>query len=188
MLGENTSGQLGDGTTVNRPTPPVTDVIAGVKSMSVASGHPCVVTTSGGVRCWGQNNGGELGNGTFGGDVLVPPATDVLTGVRQVAAAPQYTCALTVAGGVRCWGYNSDGQIGDETPNATERLAPASTDILENVRALSVGFVHVCALMTSGGVRCWGANTFGQLGDGLVPDSANAPPPADMAGFAGTCP
>jgi alpha-tubulin suppressor-like RCC1 family protein len=91
------------------------------------------------------------------------------------------------AGGIRCWGYNSDGQIGDETPNATERLSPASLDILDDATAVAVGSAHACAQMKSGAVRCWGANTLGQLGDGLAPDPASTPPPGDIVSFSGTC-
>jgi len=186
--GANTFGQLGDGTTVDRASPPSTDAIAGVASLSVASGHTCVVTTGGGIRCWGHNGEGELGDGTWGIDTITPPAADVLSAARAVAAGPTFTCALTAAGGVRCWGYNSDGQIGDDTPNAVDRLVPADTDILAGVKAISTGAAHACALMsTTGAVRCWGANAFGQLGDGLAPDSAIYPPPRDIVTFAGTC-
>ncbi len=99
-----------------------------------------------------------------------------------------FTCALTAAGGVRCWGYNSDGQIGDETELAVDRLAPAATDVLTGVQAIGVGFAHTCALMTGGGVRCWGANAAGQLGDGLTPELQATPPGLDAPGFIGTCP
>ena len=185
--GANTFGQLGDGTTVDRASPPPSDAIAGVASLSVASGHTCVVTTAGGIRCWGHNGEGELGDGTWGLDSITPPAADVLSAARAVGAGPTFTCALTAAGGVRCWGYNSDGQIGDDTPNAVDRLTPADTDILGGVQAISVGSAHACALMGTGAVRCWGANTYGQLGDGLAPDPAIYPPPRDIVSFAGTC-
>jgi len=138
------------------------------------------------VRCWGHNSLGQLGDGTFL-DALAPPAADVLSSAGGVAAGPNFTCALTATGGIRCWGYNSDGQIGDDTPNATERPAPAATDILGGVQGLGVGNAHVCARTATGGVRCWGANAVGQLGDGLAPDPANTPPPLDVVSFTGTC-
>jgi alpha-tubulin suppressor-like RCC1 family protein len=184
--GANTSGQLGDGTTADRATPPVADVATGAAALSVGIGHTCIVTTAGGVRCWGHNGGGELGDGTLI-EKLTPPAVDLLAGVRDVAAGSNFTCTLMVSGGVRCWGYNSDGQIGDETPNAEERLTPPPTDILADVQAISAGNAHVCARTKSGGVRCWGANRVGQLGDGLAPDSASTPPPQDIVRFVGTC-
>ena len=184
--GGNTFGQLGDGTTMDRAMPPGGDVIANVTSVSVGTGHTCVVTATGGVRCWGHNGGGELGDGTPI-DAAAPPATDVLVGARDVAAGSTFTCALMATGGVRCWGYNSDGQIGDDTPNATERFSPASTDILADATAITVGAAHACVQTKTGGIRCWGANTYGQLGDGLTPDPASAPPPVDVFNFSGTC-
>jgi alpha-tubulin suppressor-like RCC1 family protein len=145
-----------------------------------------VVTNAGGARCWGHNGNGEIGDGTYD-EWPTPPATDALAGVQGIAAAPNFTCALTAAGGVRCWGYNEAGQIGDDTELAVDRKAPAATDILGGAQAIAVGFQHACALMVSGGVRCWGGNTFGQLGDGLAPDLAYFPPTLDVTGFTGTC-
>jgi alpha-tubulin suppressor-like RCC1 family protein len=66
-------------------------------------------------------------------------------------------------------------------------MTPAATDNLGGVRALALGFAHTCALMTSGGVRCWGANSVGQLGDGLAPEFAQLAPRLDITGFTGTC-
>jgi alpha-tubulin suppressor-like RCC1 family protein len=67
-------------------------------------------------------------------------------------------------GGVRCWGGNYDGQLGDGT--TTSRTTPPATDVLDGVQAIAAGGSHTCALMTSGGVQCWGSNYYGQLGDG----------------------
>ena len=184
--GDNTFGQLGDGTTDNRAAPPANDVIANAASISVASGHACAVTTTGGARCWGHNGNGELGDGTYF-DEPSPPAADVLAGAVSVAAAANFTCAVTATGGERCWGANDIGQLGDDTEISVDRLSPATMDNLGGVRAMALGTAYTCALMTGGGVRCWGANDAGQLGDGLAPDFASAPPTLDIAGFTGTC-
>jgi alpha-tubulin suppressor-like RCC1 family protein len=72
----------------------------------------CVLLTTGGVRCWGGNDFGQLGNGTTTG-IFSPPTSDVLTGVQSVAAGRFFTCALMTTGGVRCWGNNDFGQLGD---------------------------------------------------------------------------
>jgi len=185
--GGNVIGQLGDGSKTDRTTPPAADVIADVQAIAAGDKHTCVVTTAGGVRCWGHNLNAEVGNGTYL-EQLSPPTADVLPGVQAVAAGLNFTCALTTGGGVRCWGYNSDGQIGDETETAVDRWAPAQTDVLGGVQAIGVGFAHTCALMTGGGVRCWGSDVQGQLGDGLAPQQATIPPTMDAPGFIGTCP
>ncbi|HEY7375589.1 MAG TPA: hypothetical protein VIF57_25755 [Polyangia bacterium] len=184
--GANGSGQLGDGSTTDRPAPPAADAGADFAAVSAGDTHTCALTTAGGVRCWGHNGDGELGIGSYD-IVLAPPGTDVLSGVKQVVASNLFTCALTTTGGVRCWGYNSHGEIGDDTVLAVDRLSPQTMDILSGVASLSAGFLHVCARMTSGGVRCWGANDTGQLGDGLRPIYALTPPTMDMPGFTGTC-
>jgi alpha-tubulin suppressor-like RCC1 family protein len=184
--GANGNGQLGDGTTDDRSTPPAADVGGDFAAVSAGDTHTCALTTAGGVRCWGHNADGELGIGRYD-VVLSPPTTDVLTGVKQVVASNVFTCALTTSGGVRCWGYNSHGEIGDDTVLAVDRLSPAAVDILGGVTSLAAGAAHVCAVMATGGVRCWGGNDDGQLGDGMVPIIALTPPTMDIPGFTGTC-
>jgi alpha-tubulin suppressor-like RCC1 family protein len=185
--GANGQGQLGDGTTANRPTPPSADVATGMAAVSAGDIHTCGLTTPGGVRCWGHNLDAELGLGNYD-TVITPPSTDVLTGVKQVVAANLFTCAMLTTGGVRCWGLNSHGEIGDDTEIQVDRRAPATVDILGGAASLAGGFTHVCARMTSGGLRCWGGNDAGQLGDGMRPINALTPPTMDGPGFTGTCP
>jgi len=92
---------------------------------------------------------------------------------KAIAAGDQHTCALMVSGGVRCWGDNLYGQLGDGT--TTDRKTPQTSDVLTGVQAIAAGDSHTCALMDSGGVRCWGDNYFGELGLGpselVVPTS-----------------
>jgi len=188
--GSNSQGQLGDGTKdddpVPHPLPPSADIAGGFAAVSTGDSHTCALTTAGGVRCWGNNGNAQLGIGTYD-TVLSPPTTDVLSGVKQVVASNLFSCALMTSGGVRCWGYNGLGAIGDETEIQVDRRNPASVDILTGAASLAGGGAHTCALMTSGGVRCWGANDFGQLGDGMAPVFALTPPDRDLPGFKGTC-
>ena len=173
--GTNSHGQLGDGTMDDRLLPAAADIVGGVAGVS-----------AGGVRCWGRNADWELGNGTSD-TVLSPPTSDVLAGATQVVASNAFTCALLASGGVRCWGFNSVGAIGDDTELQAERRSPASVDVLAGVASLAAGTTHVCARMMTGGVRCWGGNEAGQLGDGLAPGFAFTPPTMDIPGFNGTC-
>ncbi len=185
--GRNGFGQLGDGTMDDRASPPGGDAIVGVRSVSAGDAHTCVLTDAGGVRCWGHNIDGELGTGKYD-PVVAPPLTDVLTGAKAVIAGFNFTCAVTISGGVRCWGYNSDGQLGDDTELNVDRLSPPGFDVLAGANALAVGWGHACALMVSGGVRCWGANADGQLGDGRAPDYSMVPPTTDLGGLGSRCP
>jgi alpha-tubulin suppressor-like RCC1 family protein len=184
--GDNTFGQLGDGTTVSRSTPPATDAFAGARAVALGAGHSCALTTAGGVRCWGDNTFGQLGDGTTT-DRATPPVADVLQDVQAFAAGGYFACALTMAGGVRCWGDNTWGQLGDGT--ATDRATPPVADVLQNVQAIAAGDYFACALTTAGGVRCWGDNRYGQLGDGTTVSRSN-PPASDIAipGLDHVCP
>ena len=110
--GATTYGQLGDGTTTDRWTPPTSDVLTGVQAIAAGDDHTCALMTTGGVRCWGDNDYGQLGDGTTT-DRSTPPASDVLTGVQAIAAGDGHTCALMTTGGVRCWGCDAYGQLGD---------------------------------------------------------------------------
>ena len=184
--GANTHGQLGDGTTDDRAAPSASDVIGDIAAVSAGDTHTCALTNAGGVRCWGHNGDAELGTGN-NDIVLSPPTTDVLSGVKQVVASNVFTCALLTTGGVRCWGFNSHGEIGDDTMLQVDRPSPATVDVLGGAASLAAGATHVCARMTSGGVRCWGGNEWGQLGDGMAPVLALTPPERDLPGFAGTC-
>jgi alpha-tubulin suppressor-like RCC1 family protein len=177
--GLNSSGQLGDGTTANRPLPTtVTGLVDGVAAIAAGNLHTCALTTTGGVVCWGGNYSGQLGDGTTT-DRLTPTAVSALgSGVAAITAGWAHTCALTVGGGVMCWGSNYAGQLGDGT--TTGQLTPTPIPGLESgVAAIAAGVEHSCALKASG-VLCWGDNRYGQLGDGTTTDRLT---PAAVAGL-----
>jgi len=164
--GLNDTGQVGDGTHEWRTVPvsvvglpsPVTALVAG-------GYHTCVITGNGGVLCWGDNGGGQLGDNTIISRTTPVAVSGLDSGVIALAAGDYHTCALTSAGAVQCWGYNAYGQLGDNT--TTDRLIPvAVSGLTSGVTALAAGDHHTCALLTSGRVQCWGDNEFGQVGDG----------------------
>ena len=83
--------------------------------------------------------------------------------VTQVAAAYRFSCALTTGDGVTCWGYNVDGELGDNTGSDS----PVPVDVqglTSGVAAIAVGQSHACALTTGGGVKCWGDNFWRPIG------------------------
>jgi alpha-tubulin suppressor-like RCC1 family protein len=169
--GENIAGQLGDGTTSQRSTPVQVSGLSGIQSVSLGYYHSCALGTSGAVSCWGYAAVGSVGDGSTGDDSqhrLTPvPVTGLGSGVREIAAGYEHTCALTTAGAVQCWGWNTGGQLGDGTK--TVRLAPVPvTGLSSGVQAIAGGLYHTCAYVAAGSVYCWGANTVWQLGDGTT--------------------
>ena len=178
--GENFNGQVGDGTTVIRNTPvDVSGLASGVTAISVGGESNCALTSVGGVKCWGSNCCGQLGDGTSIDRRTPVDVVGLTTGVTAIAANGSYTCALTGAGGVKCWGDNSQGQLGDGTTD--EHRTPVDVSGLAGgVAAITAGGLHTCALTTVGGVKCWGYNFAGALGDGSRTDKHT---PVDVLGL-----
>ena len=110
-------------------------------------------------------NGG-LGVGTT--STSTSPSVVVLANVTKVVCGYMFTCALMVNETVRCWGKNNEGQLGNGDTTGVNVLSPPATSIanLSGVVQLVAGFVHTCVVVLGGSARCWGANTYGQLGTG----------------------
>jgi len=167
---------------------------SGVSRISSGGYHTCALSAGGAAGCWGNNQHGQLGDGSLTSGVI-----DVGTGVY-------HTCAAMSGGGVKCWGRNSSGQLGNGgTADSTAPVdviglsgavavdgaknfscaltsaggvkcwglgygsAPADVPgLTSGVAAISLGHLHACALTTAGAVKCWSDNAYGQLGDGLA--------------------
>ena len=133
--GRNTSGQLGDGDTINRASPVAVDTsgaLSGVTITQIAAGadHTCALSSSGAVYCWGRNTSGQLGDGETINRAS-PIAVDTgaaLPGVplRGITAGNNHSCAAS-ATVVYCWGLNSSGQLGDGS--TTDRTGPVPAEV-----------------------------------------------------------
>jgi alpha-tubulin suppressor-like RCC1 family protein len=171
--GKGTVGQLGDGSATSS-TIPVDVVSSGFGSaqlVSVGDQHACAAATSGAVWCWGNNSGGQLGNGGYVNSAVPVQVLDV-GNATMTTSGSSHSCALIGDGGVWCWGSNDVGQLGDGTLSSSPR--PVRVLDLEPAVAIAAGSFVTCAATATGALRCWGENDNGQLGDGNPP--ANATP------------
>ena len=166
--GDNSYGQLGNGTATDSSVPvAVSGLSSGVSAISAGNAQTCALQAGGGVECWGDNFAGQLGNGTTTGSLVPVAVSGLSSGVSAISAGSNYTCALTSAGGVECWGDNTYGQLGNGT--TTDSSVPVAVSGLSSAAsAISAGGNHTCALTTAEGVQCWGSNSSGQLGDGTT--------------------
>lgn len=139
---------------------------AAVAGVTAGERHACVVLQDGSIQCWGANDRGQLGDGTTT-DSRVPALVHGLAPAAEVRAGANHTCARLRNNTVACWGDNRAHQLvnGTSTPSSKPLPLPGLVGVVE----LAAGGDSGCArLVTDGAVRCWGANAFGQLGDGTT--------------------
>ena len=181
--GSNTFGQLGT-MGGNRNTPgAVSGMGSGVRALSTGNSHGCaLIDATGGLKCWGYNAGGQLGDGTTTSNPTPVNVVGLGSGVAQVGAGVLHTCAVTTAGAAKCWGNNFYSQLGDGT-DINRLSAVQVTGLDAGVAALQAGYYHSCARMTDATMRCWGNNYRGETGAGAHIGYKNTP--ANVSGLGG---
>jgi alpha-tubulin suppressor-like RCC1 family protein len=193
--GANESGQLGDGTIVERHNPVQVHGagnvggLASAKRVVTGDDHGCALRTDGTVLCWGANCAGDLGDGSgaqsaapvqvkgVDGVGFLTNLVDLVSGGSPASSACDHTCALRNDGAVFCWGANSNGQLGDGS--STDRSTPVEVQDalggnLANAVELAGMYQTTCARITDGTVQCWGRNNKGQIGDNTTADRLRA--------------
>ena len=169
-----TGGSIGDNETVLSQG--FVNVGANVLQISLGESHTCVLLEDKNVKCWGRNTHGVLGpDHPLNADISDPSSIQSLNvgfPVKQIASGRYFNCVLGESGQVKCWGENTNGQLGY---GHTNHLGDSSIETFSRipfveiggeVQKLSLGYSHACALLTDGNVKCWGDNSFGQLGLG----------------------
>lgn len=163
--GDNTFGQLGDGTNVDSVDPAQVGTAEDWASISTSGNHTCAIKQDATLWCWGVNNRGQLG---LGGGIQRwnPQQVGQADAWQGVSVGWMHTCAVKLSGSLWCWGGEDHGQLG--LGGGGDRLAPARVGSDDNWATVSVGGWHTCALRNSGSAWCWGRNDLGQLGDGTT--------------------
>jgi len=137
-----------------------------IPAVAVGAGgyHTCAALSDGTVACWGENQHGELGNGsTSTGPTSSPVAVSGLSGVTAVSLGDQHSCALVSSGAVECWGEGTNGELGNGA--MTNSSNPVLASGLSGVVSVSVGLYYSSALLSNGTVQSWGNNGNGSLGN-----------------------
>lgn len=171
--GENSNGQLGDGTTTNRNNPVQVSDIANVIAVAAGQENTFALKSGGTVWSWGDNTYGQLGNGNQNQwtPTLIPTQVSGLTDIVSIASGSSHALALKADGTVWAWGDNSYGQLGYQSSTFCRvtwsvlcSTVPAQIQGLHNVVAISAYADHSVALKADGTVWTWGQNYYGQLG------------------------
>ena len=181
--GYNGSGQLGNNGTTNSSVPVAVNkagVLAGktVVAMAVGGSHSLALCSDGTLAAWGYNTSGQLGNNSTANSI-VPVAVNKASGVSAlfgktivaVAAGGAHSLALCSDGTVAAWGYNTNGQLGNNTVcDSSVAVAVNMAGVLagKTVIAVAAGCYHSLALCSDGTVAAWGYNYHGELGDGTA--------------------
>jgi alpha-tubulin suppressor-like RCC1 family protein len=178
LWGENSDGQLGDGTTTNHLLP--TQLSPGTTWQAIALGdtHTLAVRQDGTLWAWGSNYNGQLGTGTTT-QLLLPVQVGTATTWQRVAAGSSHSVALRQDGTLWTWGANSYGQLGSGNTNRQSVAVPTQVGTATDWQSIAGAQVNTLALRQNGSLWTWGSNAEGQLGDGsgfqLTPTQVAAP-------------
>ena len=175
--GWNKYGEVGSGNTDTFESSPLqVSKLSRVTSIVAGQTHTCAILLAGLVQCWGDNEGGELGDNSTS-QSSTPVTVSGLTGVVQVALGAGFSCALTNAGAVYCWGLNIYGELGDGAMPTNSPIPVAVSGISGTDPAVSIAAADdaACAVLLAGQVECWGDNSAGELGNPSAGSTSGTP-------------
>ncbi|MCP2341179.1 RCC1 domain-containing protein [Actinomadura rupiterrae] len=174
--GDNSKGQLGDGTTTSRTTMVQVNGLTDVKAVAAGDGYSVALKNDGTVWTWGDNARGQLGNGTTTSSSTPIKVGDLPDGmVTSISAGRDgHVLAVLNTGSVAAWGEGGSGQLGNGSTN--DSTAPVTVSVISNAVQVSSGGYHSLARLSDGSVKAWGFGVAGQLGDGGTDDRSTPVP------------
>jgi len=163
-------GRLGNGDTSDKTSPTLTSSFGNGRTaieISAGAGHTCVILDNFSVSCWGNNDYGQIGDGTTNSRLTPTPVIGFENNsiVIGISSGTHHTCAIVENGSVYCWGYGVFGRLGNG--DSSDKTSPTLTSSFSDGRtaiSISSGGFHSCALLDDGNVSCWGWNPDGQVG------------------------
>jgi uncharacterized repeat protein (TIGR01451 family) len=173
--GNNTYGQLGDGSTASSSAPVQTQSLAGVAAVSAGSDFTVALKSDGTVWAWGDDSSGQAGPQPQGSTIRVTPAqVPNLSGVTAIAAGGSHALALKSDGTVWAWGFGGHGQLGNGTMTE-QQFEPVQVSGLSGVKAIAAGSSYSLAVKSDGTVWGWGENDLNVLGQPSMTIGTNTP-------------
>jgi len=175
-FGDNNNAQLGmTGDNMVHPTAAAVPMLPMSSSVGLSNFFGCATTAANEYWCWGDNFAGALGRGMLMG-MGAPGKATLLgdAGISSGSPGSDFNLAITTGGALLSWGGNGTGQLGRMAPNNGDPNPGAVQNIM-NVTQVASGESHACAVTQAGEVKCWGDNSFAQLGRGIVGGTSNNP-------------
>ena len=171
--GDNSVGQLGNGSTESSMIPVAVSGNLRLTSISVGWDHTCGITVDNDAYCWGRGRYGRLGNGSSENS-MIPTAVSGDLSFESVNSGLAHTCGITTEGDAFCWGRGEDGILGNNSIESSLVPVPVSGGL--TFSSIDAGSATTCGITKSGDAYCWGASDFGSLlGQGDDRDRKIAP-------------
>jgi len=174
--GAGEHGEIGDGNVAAKQAPSPVGSVLSFTTISSGGSHVCALATGGVAYCWGNDLDGQLGDARLINSTTPIPVSGgggpaIFT---SISAGFRHTCALAAGGTALCWGSNDFGQLGAGVLGGLSNT-PVQVAGGLSFQSISAGGDHTCGITTGGAAFCWGGNTAGQLGTGVVGGGSAVP-------------